>query len=212
MLLLVKNPVREQIRMADRWQVRRVSDREAEVFVPSPWREKQVVFRSGAGNRPWFGARVGGAALERQRDPGEWRVGDELHYGEWNSIAVENGQAESASLVASAPFHIRALEARLLSERSLSVRVDLSMSPELPASQGGEAPCLKSLGLLSLYFTLSAEDGRQIGGMEVTVGRKTRSLTVEMPLLHPLAGRYRLKSTLCKDEQVLDNARIELMI
>jgi len=97
--------------------------------------------------------------------------------------------------VAGESLHIVTLEASVASERSLSVRVRLSES-----------------GVVNLYFVLTAPNGRQVGSTEVTVGRKTRDLTVELPLAEPLSGVYRLKASLSVNDHVVDNARIEVNV
>ena len=92
-------------------------------------------------------------------------------------------------------MRITALEASAASDRSLSVHV-----------------CLSEPGTVTLVITLTAPDGREVGGTEVMVGRRTRELTVEVPLAHPVRGTYRLKATLSLADEVIDNARIDLHV
>lgn len=92
-------------------------------------------------------------------------------------------------------MRITKLEASKASDRSLSVHVHLSVP-----------------GLVTLLLTLTAPDGQEVGGAEVLVGRKTRELTVEVPLDHPVRGTYRLKATLSQADGVVDNARIDIHV
>ncbi len=83
----------------------------------------------------------------------------------------------------------------MASGRSLSVRVRLSEP-----------------GVVNLFLSLTAPNGRQVVYAEVTVGRKTRDLTVEVPLAERLSGLHRLKASLCLNDHVIDNARIEVNV
>jgi hypothetical protein len=97
-------------------------------------------------------------------------------------------------------LYIDSLQVTDASERSLSIAVRLSGDDE------------GQLQLLHLVFTLTAVNGAQVGGMEVTIGRKTRGLTIEMPLPARLRGTYRLKASLCAGETVIDDARIDIVL
>lgn len=132
-----------------------------------------------------------GSALE-QAD-GEWSVGTAFRHGDWNTVSLSGGEASGARLVASSNLHIRSLEAAPTSDRSLSIRVKLSDE-----------------GIVTLYFSLTGADGHEAGRLEVVVGRRTRDLTVEMPVTESLSGSYRLKATLIVGDRVLDNARLEI--
>ncbi len=193
------SPIREQIRLDDRWQSRPDGRQSSSVYVPAPWRDKRVVLKPAPGER-WSAVTIEGQELSRPTADESWQADAALAPGQWNSVEVENGTIEGARLVASHPFHITALEATPLSEQRLSVRVRLDGPAEGPP------------GLFTLLFTLSAADGRHIGGMDVTVGRKARDLTVEMVLPERIQGSYRLKASLCEEDAVIDNARIDLEI
>lgn len=208
----VHSPIREQIKLADRWHVCPVNEREASVFVPGPWGEKQVVLMAGNGEAP-SAVRIENQDLERSQAEGIWQAGEHLNPGQWNHVAAADGNMAGARLVASNPLHISRLEATSASPHSLSVRVRLTDAPVAKApAEGGEAPCLRSAGLLTLFFTLMTPDGQQVAGMEITLGRRTRDLSVEMPCHSPLAGSYRLKAALCNEEYVIDNARVDVTV
>lgn len=164
------------------------------MFVPAPWSDKRVVLKPAEGQN-WSEASVEGERLERGSS-GEWAA-ESVRAGAWNTVAVDGGTTAGARLVASGRLHIQSLEASGASERSLSVRVRLS--------EGAR-------GMVTIILTLTAPDGRQTGGTEVTLGRKTRDLSVELPLVGARSGQYRLKATLVDGDQVVDNARTEVKI
>lgn len=131
------------------------------------------------------------SATESETDPG-------VEPGQWNTIEVAGGLA-GTKLQACNELHITALEATNAGRGCLSVRIRLT---------GTVAdPCL-----LSLAFSLTAADGRRVGGMDLVVGHKTRDLSVEMPLDASLTGPCRLKAVLCCGDQVVDNARTDVVL
>jgi hypothetical protein len=207
----MQSPIREQVRLADRWQARQENATEASVFVPGPWGGKQVILVGGEG-QALADVRVGGSEPEPGSEPNSWVANTNLTPGGWNQVKAD-GDLSGARLEASNPLHIARLEATVASERSLSVRVRITdaVIAEAPP-EGGEAPCLLSAGLLSLFFTLTTPEGRQVSGMEVMLGRRTREISIEMPSPEPLSGSYRLKAALGTDEYVIDNARIDLVV
>lgn len=169
----IDTPIREQVRLDNRWHARPLDQQSASVFVPAPWAEKQVALKTGDG---------------RQAHP-------QLEYGTWNAVATGDEPVNGARLVAGDALHISSLEASVASERSLSVRVRLSEP-----------------GAVNLFFSLTRANGKQVGWAEVTVGRKTGDLTVEVPLAEPLTGPHRLKASLSVNDHVIDNARIEVNV
>ncbi len=186
--------MREQIRLDSRWQTRNAAEGRVTVFVPAPWADKHVVLQPAQGQN-WTGASLEGAPL--QRNPaGEWNAAS-VQPGAWNSVTVADGTADGARLVASDQLHISALDASVASDRSLSVRVRLS--------DGARGPVI-------IVFTVSAHDGRQVGGTELLLSRKTREVSVEIPLPNIRAGHYRLKATVSDGDHVVDNARLDVKI
>jgi hypothetical protein len=197
----VQNPIREQIKLDGRWQARRIDDQSVSVFVPDSWTDKAIVLREGEGH-PLEQPSVGGAALKSDLAEPGWRAEAHVVPGEWNTVSA-TGDMTGARLEAGNDLHITSLEAVSANQRSLAVRVRL-------AGSSGEVSAEKTLCLLSLEFTLTAPDGRQVGGMDLVVGNKTRDLSVEMPVPAALGGPHRLKATLCCNDRVVDNARIDL--
>lgn len=199
----MQNPIREQIKLDGRWQVRQVDERSVSVFVPGSWTDKSVVLREGEGH-PLEAVTVDGEPLQPATAEGGWQTEPGLKPGEWNAVSTQ-GELTGATLVAGDDLHITDLTATPANRHSLSVRVRLSGS-------AGEAPGPKIACLLSLYFTLSAADGSQIGALDLVVGNKTRELSVEMPVQDARGGAFRLKATLCCGDRIVDNARIDLQL
>ncbi|HYF93825.1 MAG TPA: hypothetical protein VD969_16555 [Symbiobacteriaceae bacterium] len=193
----MQNPIREQIKLDGRWQVRRIDAESVSVFVPGSWTEKDVILKPGVGHVA-VEAAINGQPLVPENAEQGFRTDQQLSPGEWNTVRVA-GDLDGARLVARNDLHITALEAVGAVKNSLSVRIRLA----------GEiaGPCL-----LSLDFSLTAADGCRVGGMEIVVGSKTRDLSVEMPLGASLTGPYRLKATLCCGERVVDNARVDIQL
>lgn len=116
-----------------------------------------------------------------------------LHFGDWTELPAPGNPPPGAALVAGEPAQIRRLEAAFADERTLSVRVTLA-----------------GTGPFDLLFTLTTLHGRLSGRLDVTVGRATRDLSVEMPFAAAVTGPCRLKATLAVGDQVVDNARIDV--
>lgn len=114
-------------------------------------------------------------------------------------LPVDEEQAQQEKL----PCKIIGLEATAASDRRLSIRVRLSGCEA--AAAGG-----RSIGLLSLLFTLATANGRQMGGMEVTIGPRTCDLSVEMSVPESVSVGCQLKACLCVGETVLDTEQITL--
>lgn len=192
----MENPVREQIKLTDRWQARPLNDRTASVFVPGAWEGKTIVVEPSP-DSSWLPALAEG-----------------LVAGAWNIVTVpEGGTVADASLVAREQVHIADLQVRTVTPQMLSIRVRLAggMPPSTTAG-GGEAPCLRETGLLTLCFTLTAADGRQAAGAEIAITPGTCDVQMDMPLLKSTAGAHRLKVALCAAENIVDNARLALVI
>lgn len=191
----MERPLREQIRFNDRWHARSQATGSVEVFVPWPWHEKRVRLHADTGE-PSSGVRINETELTRSEWSGEWEAGPAIRFGEWNRVELLANAVQGASLEAGEQIQIVALEATVASEHSLSVRVRLSHGD-----------------FVTLLFTLASSNGQQIGVQEVTVGRKTTDLTVEMPLRDALKpGTYRLKATLSVYDRVVDNARTDVIV
>ncbi|MDF2629762.1 MAG: hypothetical protein K0R39_3593 [Symbiobacteriaceae bacterium] len=145
--------------------------------------------------------------------PGSWtdkrvllRTGDgdagvsvHLQPGQWNEVALPPGALAGARLAAGDDLRITRLQATAPGSRSLGI--DVSLAGEVT----GDAPCL-----LTLTFTLTAADGRRVGGMDLAVSNTNCNLSLEMPLTEPLTGPHRLKAALSCGERVADNARIDI--
>ena len=196
----MQSPIREQLRVNDRWHARQLTNNAARIFVPGPWAERRVVLTPETGTT-WSAARIAEQSLDQDPQTGDWEAAASLEPGQWNSVATEGGEVAGAQLTASSVLHISSLEATVLSDRCLSVRVRLAGHEQQPSAPQQ---------LLTLYFTLTSPDGSELGGMDVTIAPKSRGLSIEMPLPHSIAGIYRLKASLCCDETVIDNARITL--
>jgi hypothetical protein len=100
----VDSPIREQIKLSDRWHAHRLSEHEAMVFIPGPWGGKQVVL------------------INDSKTVSEV----ELAPGRWHQLTTIDGDLSAIRLVASNPLHIVNLDATAASPTSLSVRVILS--------------------------------------------------------------------------------------
>jgi hypothetical protein len=118
--------------------------------------------------------------------------------GGWNALRLN--ETEGARLEAAHPLHITSLEASAANQRSLAVRLRLS------APDGAAVA-----GLLTIVLSLTATSGKLVGGTDLTVGARTRDLSVELPLPSP-HGTYRLKAALCAGERVIDNARVDIHV
>lgn len=195
----MQSPIRGQIKAGDPWHSRPGDKYSADLFIPGSWSGQRIVLTPAEGET-WSEARIGSQNLE-PADGDAWEAGTASEPGQWNTVSVKGGTIDGASLSASSHLRFASLHASTASERSLSVRIRLA----------GEAS-EREPGLLTIVITLSALDGRQAGGVEVTIGRRTRDLTVDMPVTEPPAGPYRLKASLCAEERVLDNARTDLSL
>lgn len=153
-----------------------------------------MVLQPGKGQE-WTSASVEGESLQ-PAETGGWRA-TPVRPGTWNSVSTEGGSVEGARLVAVGSLHISSLEATVAPDRSLSARVRLS--------EGAQGP-------VTITLTVTAPDGRQVGGTDVVLSRKTRELSVALPLSNARAGDYRVKATLSDGEHLVDNARTEVKI
>jgi hypothetical protein len=67
-------------------------------------------------------------------------------------------------------------------------------------------------GALQLCFTLTACDGRQVGGLICPAFASGAPFSVDLPLPPGLLGPHRLKATLSAGENLMDSARIGLVL
>lgn len=203
--MTVQNPIREQIRLDERRHAHSINGQNVSVFVPGSWAGARVVLKPGT-RAAWTGAEAGGKDLPHDAHEHVWSAGEALEPGQWNTVKAHGGQTAEGRLEATPHLHLAGLEAKAASQRSLAVRVRLD-GPE-PAPTDAETVNGARLGaLLTVVLSLTAADGRLVGGTEVTLGRRARELTVELPA--PRHGLYRLKAVLCEGEQIIDNARID---
>lgn len=191
----MQNPIREQIKLDGRWQAKPLDAESVSAFVPGSWTDKSVILKPGEGS-DLNAVMVGGELLQSAQDEPGWQTAPQLNPGQWNTVQV-TGDLTGARLETSDPFHISRLEAANQGRDAVNVRIGLTGSPGTPC-------------LLSLHVSLTAADGRHIGGMELVVGNKTRDLSAALPLAAPYAGPVRLKATLCCGERVIDNARVDI--
>ncbi|HWI62526.1 MAG TPA: hypothetical protein VNT75_11845 [Symbiobacteriaceae bacterium] len=192
----MQNPIREQIKLDGRWQTRPIDAQSVSAFVPGSWTDKAAILKPGAGGAT--AAQVNSETLQPAQDEPGWQTAPHLRSGQWNNIQVEE-DLTGARLEASDQFHIAGVDASSQGKNALNVRIRLTGSPATPC-------------LLSLHVSLTAVDGRLIGGMELVVSNKTRDLSAALPLTNAHSGPVRLKVTLCCGERVIDNARIDLTL
>lgn len=183
--------MRELIRFDNRWQAEALSENQVRVFVPAPWRGQRAVLHPGP-DQDWSAVQMAGEPLRPDEAGSGWLAPDSLRPGAWNDVQA-SGSVDGGRMVTSSGLYISTLEADLATERSLSVRTRLSVE-----------------GSVTLFFSLTGRDGRQVGAQEVQVSRRARALTVELHTDEALKGRYRLKAVLMVGERILDNARIDI--
>lgn len=193
----MQHPMREVIKLDNPAQARLIDAHAASLFLPGAWAGRRVVLKPAPGVR-WSAVQT--QAGETPRQNGAWELSHALEPGAWQRVTVAGGPIEGAVLEMSDPLHIARLEAWYDPPETLSIRVRLGKSP---TGAGRE-------GLITLLFTLTDERGEQVGGQEVSVGPRTAELAVAMPISREPVGRCRLKAALCVDQQVLDDARIDL--
>lgn len=141
----------------------------------------------------WAGARI----LLQQASGESLAVDERIIPGGWNLVQTE-GPLAGARLAAAKALQLVAVDASVSGEKSLAVRVRLAESNSRPKA------------LLTIVFTVTAPDGRQVGLQDATVSTRTRDITMDIPLAERARGQFRLKVTLSVDDQVLDNARVDL--
>lgn len=183
--------MRQLIRFDNRWQAEAQAENRVRVFVPAPWRGQRAVLQPARGQE-WSEVQMGGEPLQPDENGEGWVGPQSIQLGTWNEVQV-SGTVEGGRMVASSGLFICTLEADLATERSLSIRTRLSME-----------------GAVTLFFTLTDPDGRQVGAQEVQVSRRARALTVELHAKEELKGRHRLKAVLMIGDRILDNARIDI--
>ncbi|MFZ5815651.1 MAG: hypothetical protein ACOY93_10175 [Bacillota bacterium] len=193
----MQHPMREQIKLESPWQATLNGTDSASLFIPGSWSGRRLVLKPAPGVS-WSSVRTEAGEAVKAADG--WQLTDLVEPGSWQTVWVEGGSIAGALVEASEPLHITRLEAWYDPPETLSMRVRLAKSPSATGRKG----------LITLLFTLTDERGEQVGRQEVVVGAKTAELAVAMMLPRKPHGRCRLKAALCLDQQVIDDARIEL--
>lgn len=117
-------------------------------------------------------------------------ISDTMRFGTFHKI---EGAPDTAYVEEASNLWLSGLEASLVGDDRLSVQVSLSGSaPQQP---------------LVIVLTLTGAGGKELGHTEVVLGRKARSVAVEVRIPSSARGQVRLKATLCMGEKVVDNAR-----
>ena len=193
----MQHPMREVIRLDNPAQARLINANSASLFLPGSWAGKRVVLKPAPGVT-WSGVQT--EAGEPVRVNGGWELSSALEPGRWQQVTVDGGPIAGAVLELRDPLHIAWLEAWYDPPETLSIRVRLAKSPAATGRQG----------MITLLFTLTDERGERVGSQEVLVGPKTVELAVAMMITREPAGLCRLKASLCLDQQVIDDARIDV--
>lgn len=189
--------MRERITLTHPWQATITDADRATLFVPGSWTGKRILLVPALGVS--FSS-VRTSLGEAVRSGDHWDLTDLVTLGTEQEVTVTGGPIAGTVLTATDPLHIARLAAWFDPPDALSIRLCLSASP---AATGRS-------GLITLYFTLTNEQGDQVGQQEVTVGPKTNELVVAMNLRRVPAGRTFLKAALCQGQAVIDDGRIDL--
>lgn len=195
--MALQHPMREQIKLDSPAQAAVHDAHSASLFIPGGWSGRRLVLRPATG--------VAWSAVTTQRGEavrlnGDWDLTGALEPGAWQSLTVTGGPVEGAVLESSDPLSITRMEAWYDPPEALSIRVRLGRSAAATGRQG----------LITLLFTLTDERGEQVGRQEVMVGPRVVELAVALLITREPHGRCRLKAALCLDQQVIDDARIEI--
>lgn len=193
----MQHPMRDVIKLDNPAQARLIDPYAASLFLPGSWAGKRLVLKPAPGVT-WSAVQTEAGGTVRLN--WEWELSHALEPGRWQRVTVAGGPIEGAVLELSDLLHIARLEAWYDPPETLSIRVRLGKSP---VAAGRE-------GLITLLFTLTDERGEQVGSQEVSVGLKTAELAVAMPITREPVGLCRLKAALCLDQQVADDARIDV--
>lgn len=194
----MQHPMREMIHLDNPEHATIQDQHSAILFVSGAWSGKRLLLHAAAGVS-WSEVRTRAGSAPRLGE--SWDLTGLLEPGGWQELLVRGGPIAGAMLEAADPLSIDRLEAWYDPPETLSIRCRLSKSP---AGAGRE-------GLFALLFTLTDERGRQVGRQEVFVGARTAELAVAMELAREPQGRCALKASLCLDQQVIDDARIEVL-
>lgn len=189
--------MRERIKLTHPWQATITDADRATLFVPGSWASKRILLVPADG--------VSFTSVQTSLGEGgrvgrQWDLTDRLTLGAEQEVRVAGGPIEGAELMATDPLYIARLDAWFDPPETVSIRLGLSTSP---AATGRS-------GLISLYFTLTDEQGDRVGQQEVTIAAKTTELVVAMHPRRLPAGRTFLKVALCQGQAVIDDARIDL--
>lgn len=193
----MQHPMRDVIKLNNAAQATIHDAHCASLFIPGGWTGRRLVLRPAPGVT-W--SAVQAPKGEAARQEGAWDLTTLVEPGDWQRVTVAGGPIEGAVLESSDPLCIAQLEAWYDPPETLSIRVRLGKSPAATGRQG----------LITLLFTLTDSRGELVGRQEVMLGPKTAELAVALVFTREPLGRCRLKVTLCQDQQVIDDARIEL--
>lgn len=170
----------------------------ASLFIPPSWTGRRMVLKPPPGVA-WSAVQTEGGEPVRLNG-GDWDLSAALEPGRWQNLSVLGGPLAGAVLESSDPLYIARLEGWYDPPETLSIRARLGKSPAAAGRQG----------MITLLFTLTDERGGLVGRQEVVVGPKTAELAVALVIAREPQGRCRLKAALCLDQQVIDDARIEI--
>lgn len=193
----MEHPLREVIKLDNPAEATVRDERSASLFIPGSWAGRRIVLKPAPGVT-WSAVETEGGAPVRQGN--DWDLSAAVEPGRWQALTVSAGPVAGAWAEASDPLHIARLEAWYDPPETLSIRVRLGKPPAATGRQG----------LIALLFTLTDERGEQVGHQEVVVGPRTAELAVAMPISREPVGRCRLKAALSVNQQVIDDARINL--
>lgn len=116
-------------------------------------------------------------------------------FGTWNRLEG-NASLDGARLVASPPLHIKRVDSRRISTGLLSVQVDLSRAQ-----------------ICVLHATLSEPNGHQVAGARMEAREPADHLSADLDLpVRLVPGSYRLKVVMTVREQIMDNARVDVLV
>lgn len=193
----MQHPIREQIKLNNPAHATLHDAQSATLFIPGSWTGRRLVLRPAPGVT-WSAVTTPKGEAVRQN--GDWDLTEVLEPGGWQTVTVAGGPIQGAVLESCDPLSIARLEAWYDPPETVSIRVRLGKSPAATGRQG----------LITLLFTLTDERGEQVGRQEVLVGPKVLELAVALVIAREPHGRCRLKAALCLDQQVIDDAWIEL--
>lgn len=194
----VQHPMREVIALDNPAQATVHDSHSASLFIPGSWTGRRMLLKPPPGV-DWSAVQTEMGKPVRLSG-GAWELTAALEPGRWQRLSVQGGPLAGALLESSDPLCIARLEGWYDPPETISIRVRLAKSPAATGRQGE----------ITLLFTLTDERGVQVGRQEVAVGPKTVELAVALVIARAPQGRCRLKAALCLDQQVVDDARVEV--